>query len=147
MIWALWSPFAKIFLIRVTYCLSIRPINQNRAHLPTVQLYGCCNRKKYQPSGKGGTRSSPATLHRLQHRSACLIQNGRQGLEISQALNYWTSWTTLAKSVFLFNQPSMRTTQIQNGHLGAPKWPKGVLKRVYSKVFGHSKFLIRALLL
>ena len=35
---------------------------------------------KYQPSGAGGTCSLPATLHRLQHLTACLIQNGWQGL-------------------------------------------------------------------
>ena len=37
---------------------------------------------KYQPSGAGGTRSPPATPHRLQHLTARLIQNGRRGLEI-----------------------------------------------------------------
>ena len=31
---------------------------------------------KYQPSGAGGTRSPPATPDRLQHLTACLIQNG-----------------------------------------------------------------------
>ena len=39
------------------------------------------NDAKYQPSGAGGTRSPPATPHRLQHLTARLIQNGRQGLE------------------------------------------------------------------
>ena len=34
---------------------------------------------KYQPSGAGGTRSPPAAPHRLQRRTACKIQNGRQG--------------------------------------------------------------------
>ena len=29
---------------------------------------------KYQSSGAGGTRSPPATPHRLQHPTACLIQ-------------------------------------------------------------------------
>ena len=33
---------------------------------------------KYQPSGAGGTRSPPATPHRLQHLIACFIQNGRR---------------------------------------------------------------------
>ena len=36
---------------------------------------------KYQPSGTGGTRSPPATSHRLQHLTARLIQKGRRGLE------------------------------------------------------------------
>ena len=36
---------------------------------------------EYQPSGAGGTRSPPATPHRLQHLTASLIQNGRRGLE------------------------------------------------------------------
>ena len=39
-------------------------------------------KKKYQPSGgAGGTRSPPATPHRLQPLTAHLIQNGRRGLE------------------------------------------------------------------
>ena len=38
--------------------------------------------KQYQPRGKGGTRSPPATPHRLQHLIAHFIQNGRQGPEI-----------------------------------------------------------------
>ena len=36
------------------------------------------NNLKYQPSGPGGTRSPPEMLHHLQHRTACLIQNGRR---------------------------------------------------------------------
>ena len=36
---------------------------------------------KYQPSGAGGTRSAPATPHRVQHLTARLIQNDRQGME------------------------------------------------------------------
>ena len=39
------------------------------------------NWDKYQPSSAGGTHSPPATPHRLQHLTARLIQNGRQGLE------------------------------------------------------------------
>ena len=48
------------------------------------------NMKKYQPSGEGSTHSPPATPHCLQHLTACRIQNGRQGQEISQTLGYWT---------------------------------------------------------
>ena len=44
---------------------------------------------KYQPSGAGGTRSPPATTHRLQHLTTRLIQNGRQG--------YWTLRSTFAQ--------------------------------------------------
>ena len=36
-------------------------------------------KEKYHPSGEGGTRSSPATPHRLQCHTACKIKNGRQG--------------------------------------------------------------------
>ena len=48
--------------------------------------------KQYQPSGKGGhsltacNAAPPATPQRL----ACLIQNGRRGLKISQTICYWT---------------------------------------------------------
>ena len=45
------------------------------------------NNDKYQPGGEGGTRSPPATHHRI---TGCLIQNGQRGLETSQALSYWT---------------------------------------------------------
>ena len=38
--------------------------------------------EKYQPSGAGGTRSSPAMPHRLQHLTARFIQNGRRGPEM-----------------------------------------------------------------
>ena len=53
--------------------------------------------KKYQPSGAGGTRSPPATPHRLQHLTASLIQNGRQGLKIGKTLCYLSLQSTFAK--------------------------------------------------
>ena len=31
-----------------------------------------------------------ALAYRLQHLTTCLIQNGRQGLEIGQTFGYWT---------------------------------------------------------
>ena len=43
---------------------------------------------KYQPSGAGGTRSPPATPHRLQHLPAHFIQNGRWGPGTGQTLGY-----------------------------------------------------------
>ena len=46
--------------------------------------------QKYQPSGAGGTRSPPATPHRLQHLPAHFFQNGRWGPGIGQTLGYWT---------------------------------------------------------
>ena len=52
---------------------------------------------EYQPGGAGGTRSPPATPHRLQHLTACFIQNGRRGPEIGQTLSYWTLRSTFAK--------------------------------------------------
>ena len=48
------------------------------------------NNDEYQPSGAGGTRSTPATPHRLQHLTAQFIQNGRLGPDIGQTLDYWT---------------------------------------------------------
>ena len=38
-----------------------------------------------------------ALAHRLQHLTACLIQNGQWGLEIGQTLGYWTLRSTFAK--------------------------------------------------
>ena len=38
-----------------------------------------------------------ALAHRLQHLTACLIQNGQRGLEMGQTLGYWTLWSTFAK--------------------------------------------------
>ena len=52
-----------------------------RKNVTNVTLSGK-KEKKCQPSGAGGTRSPPTTPHRLQHLTACLIQNGQQGLEI-----------------------------------------------------------------
>ena len=53
--------------------------------------------KKYQPSGAGGTHSPPAMPHRLQHLTARIIQNGRQGPKIGQTSGYWTLQSTFAK--------------------------------------------------
>ena len=36
-------------------------------------------------------------LQRLKHLTACLIQNGRRGLEIGQDLGYWTLQSTFVK--------------------------------------------------
>ena len=36
-------------------------------------------------------------LQRLQHLTACFIQNGRRGPEIGQTLSYWTLRSTFAK--------------------------------------------------
>merc|ERR1712013_826256 len=52
---------------------------------------------EYQPSGAGGTRSPPATPHRLQHQTARLIQNCRRGLERGPILGYWALPSTFAK--------------------------------------------------
>ena len=56
--------------------------------------------EKYQPSGAGGTRSPPATPHRLQHLTARFIQNGRRGPEIGKTLGYLNHRSTFAKYVF-----------------------------------------------
>ena len=53
--------------------------------------------KEYQPSGAGGTRPPPATPHRLQHLTACFIQNGRRGPKIGQTLGYWILRLTFTK--------------------------------------------------
>ena len=45
---------------------------------------------EYQPSGAGGTRSPPATSHRLQYLPARFIQNCRWGPGIGKTLGYWT---------------------------------------------------------
>ena len=75
---------------------------------------------KYEPSGEEGTRSPPATPHHLQNLTACLIQNVRRGLEISQTLCYRIP-CTFAKQVFLFN-PSFYES------LKNSKWLPGGLK-------------------
>ena len=80
---------------------------------------------KYQPSGAGGTRSSPATLHSLKHFTAGVIRNGRGGLEIGQTLGYWTLNQLLINRFFDSMISSMRISKIQNGRQGAPKWLTG----------------------
>ena len=52
---------------------------------------------QYQPSGAGGTRSPPATPHRLQRLTAHVIQNGRRGPEIGQTLGYGSLRSTFDK--------------------------------------------------
>ena len=52
---------------------------------------------EYHPSGAGGTHSPPTTLHRLQHLTARLIQNGQQGLEGGYTLGYLTLRSAFAK--------------------------------------------------
>ena len=59
---------------------------------------------KYQPSGAGGTRSPPATPHRLQRRTAYNTappasgpQNGRRGLERCLPLGFGALPSTFAK--------------------------------------------------
>jgi len=48
-------------------------------HYYHYRYYACKFSLKYQPSGAGGTRSPPATPQRLQRRTTCKIQSGRQG--------------------------------------------------------------------
>ena len=43
--------------------------------------------EEYQPSGEGGTRSLPASPHRLQHNTTCLIPNCRQVFGRSRQLS------------------------------------------------------------
>ena len=45
-----------------------------------------------------GTRSPSAIPQCLQHLTARIIQNGRQGLEIGQTLGYWTLRSTFPQS-------------------------------------------------
>ena len=55
---------------------------QNWIFLSFKILKMISNTFQYQPSSAGGTRSPPARLHRLQHLTARLIQNGWRGLKI-----------------------------------------------------------------
>ena len=57
----------------------------------------CANENKYQHNCEGGTCSLPAMPQRVQHLTACFIQNYRRGLEIGQTLGYWTPQATFAK--------------------------------------------------
>ena len=49
------------------------------------------------------TACNKARPHRLPHLTACLIQNGRGGLEKCQSLDFWIPRTTFAKKDFGFN--------------------------------------------
>ena len=64
---------------------------------PVLYCYKHCFKKmRYEFKYNTSLAAKGALTHRLQRRSACntttacLIQNGRQGLEISQILCYWT---------------------------------------------------------
>ena len=93
---------------------------------------------KYQPSGEGGTCSPPATPHRPQHLIACLIQNGWRCLEIGPTAGYWTSDQLLLNRFVDSIIPSVRTSKIQNGRQGIPKWPPGTGKRWTPRFLGAS---------
>ena len=64
--------------------------------------------RKTQPSGAVGTRLPHAMSQRLQHLTARLIQNGRQGLEIGQTLVYWTLKQLSQNKFFVLIIPSTR---------------------------------------
>ena len=72
-----------------------------------------------------------ALAHRLQCHIACNtwppaeFQNGRQGLEISPTQIIGPPEQLLLNEFFDFIIPSMRTSKIQNGFQGAPKWLTG----------------------
>ena len=83
---------------------SVKDQQEQQHHHPPQQQQ---KQKKYQPSGEGGTRSAPATLHR---RTACTAappakskmaargpQNGRGGLERCLPLGFWAFPSTFAK--------------------------------------------------
>merc|ERR1711954_254082 len=75
--------------------------------------------------GIPGFNTSLATLgalaHRLQRLNACFIQNGRLG----QTLYIGPSYQLSQNKFFDLIVPSMRTSKIQKGCQGAPKWPTG----------------------
>ena len=100
-----------------------------------IILYTCVIVLEYQPSGTGGTRSPPAKATGSGNRSY-IIKPSNQ---------------LLLKKFFDSIIPSMKTSKIQNGHQGAPKWPTGSGKwfRFLGApiIFRYISFLIRALLL
>ena len=61
---------------------------------------------KCQSSGAGGTRSPPATSHRLQNPK--WPQNGQRGLERYARLGFWALRSTFTKKVFDSRTPSLR---------------------------------------
>ena len=81
---------------------------------------------EYQSRGAGGTRSTPVTLHRLQHLKVCLIQNSRQSLEICrhviglfahkptyQQTLQWSANLSLSVIVILIKQAGAELCQAQ----------------------------------
>ena len=76
----------------------------NQIQNPIVLSTSVQKQFEYQPSGAGGTRSPPATPHRLQRRTACNAappasgpQNGRQGLERCLPLGFGALPSTFSK--------------------------------------------------
>ena len=53
--------------------------------------------RKHETARNTSLAAPGALAHRLQRRTACFIQNGRQGPEIGQTLSYWTLRSTFAK--------------------------------------------------
>ena len=89
------TAWIKYFLLRTLHLF--------RAFWPDTLLLlsriqrGLAFSNRYQPSGKGGNPSPPATPHRLQRHAACHMQR----------------------------RTACNACKIQNGHLGAPKWQTG----------------------
>ena len=59
---------------------------------------------QYQPCSARGTRSPPATPQRLQHLTACLIQNYQWGLEICRTLGFWIKFCEVSGRVVISPQ-------------------------------------------
>ena len=111
---------------KIVYCSQLwYPLDQNSiAKLKSIQCHLTSKvggmEDKYHLSREGGISSPPTTPHCLQYLTACLIQNGQRGLEISQTLYYWTP-EQLSQNKFF----DSRTSKIQNGRQGALKWLMG----------------------
>ena len=71
--------------------LSLYDIGWKTLPNQNVQIFLTPHKQNTSLAAKG------ALAHCLQHLTACLIQNGRCGLEISQTLCYWTPCTTFTK--------------------------------------------------
>merc|ERR1719320_2146192 len=102
-----------------------------------VMIITICFEYQPKPSSTGGTRSPPATPHRLQHLTARFIQNGRRGLERGPILG--RSRPLLLNKFSDPSTPCISTNQRPRNPKwppGAPKWPTGSEKGSNPRLLG-----------
>ena len=130
------SPNGFRWVLKITKSVIIRTLQSKQVSspiiLPLLELYSLKISQQVTkstfllkaPSQRlRNTLETRLKVHRLQHFTARLIQNGQQGLKKGQTLGYWTLQSIFAKKVFdsiipstiITSKSKMATRGPQNG--------------------------------